>query len=69
MNFSVLENLSKEMQNIAKDGLAQLNHLQANGNEEVKPAIELFERVNSAIESKDINELNKILSDATSINK
>lgn len=69
MNISVLENLSKEVENLAKDGLTKLHHIQASEKDDVKSAIEIFERLNKAVETKDINELNKILSDATSINK
>jgi hypothetical protein len=69
MDFSALNNLQKELEKIAIDGQAKLSHLLANGNEEVKPAIEIFERVNSAIKKQDINELNKILSDVSSSQK
>jgi len=69
MDFSALNNLQTEIQKIAIDGQAKLSHLLANGNDEVKPAIELFEKVNEAIKTGDINELNKIISDATKTNK
>ena len=69
MDLSNLENLGLELQKVAKEGLTQMHHLQANGNDDVKPAIEIFERINSALNTNDINELNTILSDVTKVNK